>query len=196
MQVGPACIRNPNLGIARARRREGYLGSVARPCRRLIAASRRARRKVHYPEQFQRVHADGPTLAAQGCEGDARIVRRDARRERDGAQVRDLILVLPVVVHYPNLFASAARADKIYLCLGDAVDPATQPQDDLVGKPVRYGPRHIRAGHFVVLLAQHLGIGGVAGVIQPAGDSQPAIGCRERAEGHHGCVGRRRRPLR
>ena len=106
------------------------------------------------------------------------------------------MLILPVVVHLPNLFGSAARTDKINLRLGDAVDAAAQPQDNLVGKAVRNRPRHILAGFFVVLLAQHLRIDGVAGIVEPAVDHQPPIGRRQRAEGHHGRVGRRRRPLR
>ena len=46
-------------------------------------------------------------------------------------------------------------------------------------------PRHVLAGRLVVLLAQHLRIGGVARVIEPAGNRQAAIGCRERAECDH-----------
>jgi hypothetical protein len=46
------------------------------------------------------------------------------------------------------------------------------------------------------LLAQYLGVDGVAGVKEPAVDDEPAIGGRERAKGHHGGVGRGGGPLR
>jgi hypothetical protein len=128
-------------------------------------------------------------------EGNARVVWRDAWGERDGSQVRDLMLILPVVVHLPNLFGAAARADKENYGFGDAVDAAAEAQDDLVGKSVRYRPGHILAGLFAVLLAEDLRVGGVAGVVEPAVDDQPAIGNRERAKGHHGRVGGRGRPL-
>ena len=52
------------------------------------------------------------------------------------------------------------------------------------------------AGGFVVLLAEDLRVGGVAGVIEPAVDGEAAVCSRERAEGDHGGVGGVGRPLR
>ena len=106
------------------------------------------------------------------------------------------MLVLPVVVHPPDLFAPAARADKANLRLRDAVDASAQAQYDRIGKLVSDGPRHVLAGLLVVLLAQHLRADGVAGVVQPAVDRKPAVRHRERPEGHHCRIGRRRGPLR
>ena len=53
-----------------------------------------------------------PAVASQRSKGDAGVIRRDARRERDGAEVGDLVLVLAVVVHLPNFFGAGRELMK------------------------------------------------------------------------------------
>ena len=106
------------------------------------------------------------------------------------------VLILPVVVHRPDFFGAGAGADEVDFGFGDAVDAAAEAQDDLVGEAVGDGARRVLAGDLVVLLAEDLGADGVAGVEEPAGDEDAAVGGGERAEGDHGGIGRRGRPLR
>ena len=108
----------------------------------------------------------------------------------------DGVLVLAVVVHHPDFLGAGARTDEVDLGFGDAVDAAAEPIDDLVGKAVGDGACHVFAGRFVVLLAEHLRIGGVARVVEPAVDDEPAVGGGERAKSDHGGVGGISGPLR
>ena len=147
------------------------------------------------PSSSEYMRMDQPRLPSE-AEGHAGVIGRDAGREGDAAEVRDGVLILAVVVHHPDFFGAGARADEVDLGFGDAVDAAAEAEDDLVGEAVRDGARHVFAGGFVVLLAEHLGIGGVAGVVEPAVDDQAAVGGRERAEGDHGGVGGLGGPLR
>ena len=61
-------------------------------------------------------------LFGGGTEGEARAVRRDARRQRNAAQMRDLLLVGAVVIHHPDFFVAGAVADKINLAFGDPAE--------------------------------------------------------------------------
>ena len=106
------------------------------------------------------------------------------------------MLILAVVVHRPDFLGAGARADEVDLGFGDAVDAAAEAVDDLVGEAMGDGARHVFAGGLVVLLAQHLRIGGVARVIEPAVDDEAAVGGGERAEGDHCGVGGVGGPLR
>ena len=110
--------------------------------------------------------------------------------------MRDGVLILPIVIHGPDLHGAGAGADEINLGFGNAVDAAAQAKNDFVGEPVGYGARHIRGGRFVILLAQHLRVGGVVGVEEPPVNRQPTTGSGKRAEGHHGGIGRGIGPLR
>ena len=51
--------------------------------------------------------------------------------------MRQLCLGSAVIIHLPDFFVSAARADEIDLALSDAVDSAAQAKDDLIGEAVR-----------------------------------------------------------
>ena len=105
------------------------------------------------------------------------------------------MLVLAVVVHDPDFLRAASGADKVDFGFGDAVDAAAEAQDDFVGESVRDGARHFLACRFVVLLAEDLGVGGVARVEEPAVNAEASIVGRQRSERHHGRVGRCGGPL-
>ena len=51
---------------------------------------------------------------------DAAGVGRPSRRERDGMQRSELVLICAVVIHGPNLFVAAALADERNLRAGDS----------------------------------------------------------------------------
>jgi hypothetical protein len=70
-------------------------------------------------------------------EGQARAIGRDARRERNASQVRDLLLVGAIVVHHPDFFVAGALADEIDFAFGDALYASAEAEDDFVGKAVR-----------------------------------------------------------
>ncbi len=106
------------------------------------------------------------------------------------------MLILPVVIHDPDFFRAGAGADEVDFGFGDSVDSSAQALDDLIGKAVGDGAGRFLAGGFVVLFAEHLGIGRVAGVEEPAIDDQMSVGAGKSAESHHGGVGRSGRPLR
>src|SRR5438045_9024980 len=99
--------------------------------------------------------------------------------------MRDLVLVLAIVVHGPDFLGSGACTDEVDLGFGDAVDAAAQARNDLIGKAMSQGSSHILTGGLVVLLAQHLGAGGVASVVEPAGDAKSPVGRGQRSEGDH-----------
>ncbi len=86
------------------------------------------------------------------------------------------MLPLPVVIHLPHFFVSAASSDVVDVGFGDAGDSAAQASDDLIGKAVSDQARIILAGSFVVLLAQDLRGGGILGVEEPTVDRHAAPG--------------------
>src|SRR5271157_4124863 len=112
-QIGAARVGDPDFWIAGARGGESDPGAVGGPCRAKVTAACRAAGEGYRAVEFQGVHADGPSLAAKGRERKPRVIRRDARRERNAAQVGDGVLVLPVVVHGPDLFGAGAGADEV-----------------------------------------------------------------------------------
>src|ERR1700691_4542412 len=96
------------------------------------------------------------------------------------------VLILSVVVHRPHLFGAGAGADEVDFGLGDAVDAAAEPHDDLVGKVVGDGAGGFFRGRVAVFLAQNLRVAGVAGVVEITVDGHAAVGRGKRAEGNHG----------
>ena len=66
--------------------------------------------KVDHAAEDEREHANLKAVVAKRGEGETAVVGRDARRERDGAEVSDGMLVGAVVVHLPDLFVGACRA--------------------------------------------------------------------------------------
>jgi hypothetical protein len=70
--------------------------------------------------------------------------------------VGDLVLVSAVIVHPPDLFMPAARADVIDLAFSNALNSATQAEDDFVRKPVGNETHSIGRGCVLVLLAKNL----------------------------------------
>ena len=78
--------------------------------------------EVDHAAEEQGVHADLEAFLPERGEGDAGVVRRDARRDGDGSEVGDGVLIGAVVVHLPDLFVSAADLDVVDLGLGDARD--------------------------------------------------------------------------
>ena len=55
----------------------------------------------------------------------------------------NLVLVLAVVVHRPDLFAAGTGADEVDFGFGDAVDAATEAEDDVVCELVSDGSGRI-----------------------------------------------------
>jgi len=87
--------RSPNPLSATTKKRSSF----HRPTRRRLVAPPAvpAGKLTNRPSSKEYVRMS--THCAQRGEGDARIVRRDARRERNRSQVRHGVLILPVVVH-------------------------------------------------------------------------------------------------
>src|SRR5690349_11884873 len=97
----------------------------------------------------------------------------NATRALSGEMRGDSVLVLAVVIHRPYFFRAGAVADEVDLCFGDAVDAAAEAEDDLVRKAVRDSAGHVFGCGFVVLLAEHLRIGGVSRIVEPTVDGKP-----------------------
>ena len=114
-----------------------------------------------------------------------RVVGRDARRERDRAEMRDLVLVGAVVVHLPDFFVAGAAGDVVDLGFGDAGDAAAEAEDDLVGEAVGDWRAVSWSGGLVVLLAEDLGVLRFFASNEPAVDDEAAAG-RRVPEGDHG----------
>src|SRR6185437_1834987 len=136
---------------------------------------RRERRSTNAGEgdktiQVERIHADVYCSLAEFDESDARVIRRNPWRQRDAAQMRDLVLAVTVVVHSPNLFCTGAIADEYDLALRHAKNSASQAKDDLIGKFVRDVTRVVGRGVFAILFAQNLRRDCVLHVVEPAVD--------------------------
>ena len=153
-------------------------------------------REVDQPAEFQRVHQNLPALLGDAGEGHARAVGRNVRRQRDVAQMRELLLIGAVVIHLPDFFRAAAAADEVELGFGDAVDAAAQAEDDLVGEAMRDQARVGVVGLFAILLAQHLRRLRILGVVEPALHIERSALDTEVAEGQHVGIGRRAAPIR
>src|SRR5690348_287905 len=108
-------------------------------------------REAHHFSQVLRVHADLPGVASQLAESNPRVIWRHTRRERDAAEVRNLLLVGAVPVHGPDFLVAGAVANEIDLGLSWARN-AAQLEDDLVGELVRNVARVLHAGCFLILL--------------------------------------------
>ena len=141
--------------------------------------------ECHGTVEHQRIHADAPTGVAERGEGDAGVVGRDVRRERDAAEPGDLVRTLAVVVHLPNLLGAALGGDVEDMRLGDAVDSTAEAEDDLVGEAVGDEPGIVLGRGLVVLLAEDLRRLRVLGVEEPAGDDYAATVDGQGPEGHH-----------
>src|SRR5208283_5594288 len=97
-----------------------------------------------------------PAFLRHTRKGYAGPVRRDMRRQRNGAQVGELFLVRAIVIHLPDLFRPAAVTDEVDLGFGDSGDSATQAKDDFVGKTMCYQTSVGAICFLVVLLSKHL----------------------------------------
>ena len=80
--------------------------------------------------QAHGIDTDVAAVRIQFIERQAGAVGRNARRQANGAEVRDLVLVGAVVVHLPYFFRPAAIGDVIDLAFRDSVDAAAEPRDD------------------------------------------------------------------
>ena len=92
------------------------------------------------------------------------------------------MLILPVVVHRPDLFGAGAGADEVDLGFGDAVDAAAHAENDFVGKFVGDSSNTLAGGGILIMLAQNLRRSDVLHVIQPALDKRVAALNRQIAE--------------
>ncbi len=137
---------------------------------------------------------DQPFLP-EGSEGDAAVVRGNAGRKRDLAEVSDGVLALAVIVHGPDFLRAGARGDEVDLGFRDAVEPAAEAQDDLVGEAVGDKAGVVLRGGLAVLFAEDGRGVGVLGVNQEAGDGELATVDGKRTQGKHGGVRWGRRPL-
>src|ERR1700723_3564769 len=154
-------IGRPYLRVAAAGGGEGNILAVGTPGWGEVGAA--GRREVHQAVKHQREHADLEALSSKRGEGEARVVGRDSRRERDRAEVGDGMLVRAVVIHRPDLFAASAL-HIVDLGFGDALAAAAQAKDDLVGEAMGNLAGGVVACVFAVLLGEHLRILQVLGV--------------------------------
>src|ERR1700719_2510731 len=72
-------------------------------------------------------------------EGDAARIRRPTRRERNGVELSQLVLVLTVVNHRPDFLVAASIANERDLRAGDSRQAARQFADDFIGELVSEG---------------------------------------------------------
>src|SRR5581483_9219186 len=69
-------------------------------------------------------------------EGDAVGIGRPSRREGDGVKHGELMLIGAVIVHLPDLFVAAARANEGDLRRSNSGESPREPRDDLISKLV------------------------------------------------------------
>src|ERR1700678_4133663 len=177
-------IGDPYLRVAAAGGGEGKILAVRAPRWREIGAARR--REVDHAVEHDREHVNLEAVSPERGEGQAGVVRRDARRDRDRAEVRDGVLVRTIVVHRPDLFTAGAALDVVDLGLGDALAAAAQTEDDLVGEAMGNLARGVVAGVFAVLLGEHLRILQVFRVEEIAIADELVALDADAAEGNHG----------
>ena len=87
-----------------------------------------------------------------------------------------LVLICAVVIHRPDLFVSAARADKGDLRGGDARQASGKPRDDFVGKLVREARVSASRGLSVIDAAHDRRRGNVLHVVEPCLDRAFPVG--------------------
>ena len=75
--------------------------------------------------------------------------------------MRQLMLVGAVVIHYPNFFVSAARANERDLGAGNSREASTQTRNNVVGKLMGQAPGFRLRGAAAIDFLQHRGRGGV-----------------------------------
>ena len=115
---------------------------------------------------LRRQNAAAAGLRVTG-ERDARSVGRPARRERDGVQLRQLVLVFAVVIHGPDFLVAAAIADEGDLRAGDSRQAAGKSPDDFVGKLMREGADLRFGGLAAIHFSDHRRQGSVPDIVQP-----------------------------
>src|SRR5207302_11347926 len=123
-------------------------------------------------------------------ECDTGIVGRDARRQGIGTEVRDLVLVSAVIIHRPDLSMPTVVADVINPGFSYSLTPATQAEDNFIGKPVGDYAHCLSAGSVLVLLAKNRRRSAVLDVIEPALRSDVVARDTQIAEYEHGSVWR------
>ena len=129
------------------------------------------------------LRADDAVGGREAGEGDARGVGRPARGERDGAEMRELVLVGAVVIHDPEFFVAGARADESDLRGADAGKAAGKFGDDFIGELVGEFADLRVGGCAAINFADDGFVGGAADVVAPGGDDDFGGGFGEIAEG-------------
>jgi len=176
-------------------RREHNLRAVGRPGGRTIGAL--VAREGNNFVGVEGVHADlcgsGAASLLETGEGDARIIGRPARRERNGFQRSERMLVGAVVIHNPKFLGASARTDEGNLRGGNAGQAAGKLADDFVGELMsKFANLGVSRRAAIDLANDGLGAG-AANIKHPGGDGDFGGGFRKIAEGDvvgvHGRIG-------
>ena len=131
-----AGVGDVQRGIALHGGREHDLRAIGRPSGGIVGAAITGEGNEF--AGVEGVHADlGADDATDGnetSEGDARGVRRPTRRERDGTERGELVLIRAVIIHDPKFLGAVGAADESDLGGGDAGEATGEFADDFVGK--------------------------------------------------------------
>src|SRR5580692_11533739 len=88
--------------------------------------------REHGLDAYLRSHNAAAAGLHVAGEGNAAGVRGPARRERNGVELSQLMLVLAVIIHGPDFFIAAAIAYESDLRAGDSRQAARQLANDLI----------------------------------------------------------------